>query len=230
MKSKLSLKRKLALLIEGFGLYLKDKRTGTLPRDLKADDPDTFWNFYLFRRPLAYVPIATGALIALIAPLDVMDRLGWLQPLSDWLRNVFLPMDGYIRRSDFPQVTEVYFLVMVLHSPAHFYYFHQALRSEHNMDARKMNWQSRSGIGKASFCAAVLLLALPLPVAFVLNNGFDFALMPINSSRIALAWSGWLFAGGGAFILTAIVITFVIDILSGKLSQPVTSTRREHQK
>lgn len=230
MKSKLSFKRKLALLIEGFGLYLKDKRAGTLPRDLKADDPDAFWNFYLFKRPLAYVPIAMGALIALVAPLDVMDRLDWLQALSDWLRSVFLPMNGYIRRSDFPQVTELYFLVMVLHSPVHFYYFHQALRTEHNLDARKTSWQSRSWIGKASFCAAVLLLALPLPVAFFLNNGFDFAIMPINSSRIALAWAGWFFAGGGAFILAAIVITFVIDILSGKLTLPVTSNRREHKK
>lgn len=230
MRPKLSLKRKLALLVEDFGLYLRNKRAGTLPSDSKADDPNTFWNFYLFKRPLAYVPITIGALIALTAPLDVMDRLVWLQPLSDWLRSVFLPMNGYIHRSAFPQVTELYFLVMVLHAPVHFYYFHQALRSDHDMDARKMSWQTRSGTGRAWFCAAVLLLALPLPVAFVLNDGIDLTLIPINSSRIALAWLGWLFAGGGAFILAAIVVTFASDILSGRLNQPMTSTGREHKK
>ena len=230
MKSKLTLKSKLKLVAEGLGLYLKNRRAGTLPTDPKHDDPNALWNFYLFKRPLAYVPIAVAALIALYAPVDVMDRLAWLKPLPEWLRSVFLPMDGYIRRSAFPQVTELYFLLMVLHSPVHFYYFRQALRSDHNMDARKLNWQSRSGIGRAWVCVAVLLLALPLPVAFVLNDGLDFTLIPVNTSRIALASLGWLFAGGGAFILATIVATFASDILSGKLNQPMTSTSREHKK
>lgn len=231
MRSKLTLKQKLELLAEGFGLYLKNRRAGTLPTDAKSSDPNALWNFYMFKRPLAYVPMAIGALIALYAPLNVMDQLAWLKPLPEWLRSVFLPMDGYIRRSAFPQVTELYFLVMTLHSPVHFYYMRKLLNVPENVEARRKSWQ-RSTLGQKLFVA---LIFLPMSVAIVgftltLNDGFDFRSLPFNASRVALAIAGWVISGPGSFAVAALVSVIATDILSGKINKATSSTQREHRE
>lgn len=116
------------------------------------------------------------------------------------MKALFPPIGHYAEKSSFPQVSAVYFSVMWLFAPLHFLYLKRQLEAQEDLlrtDVR--GWLGRIG----QFAIGVVLLPLLGLFALFVNPGFDFNLLPVNSSRLALGVAGFIFAGAGGFALLA---------------------------
>ncbi|MGH8616561.1 MAG: hypothetical protein ACREUW_02635 [Burkholderiales bacterium] len=156
--------------------------------------------FYLFREPLAQGIFLLGVIIALFAPTDIVDRLPRVRQISIPLSQVFPPIEWYIKKSSFPQVTELYFTVMWLLSPLSFYWMGKDLAIEPKIGEWKKTLEERVivlTIGRILF--VLILIPLLLLGGWYFNQGYDFLWLPVNSSRFALATGGYLLAGTGGW-------------------------------
>jgi hypothetical protein len=159
------------------------------------------------------IPIVAGFFIASFAPEDILGTFTFLQNVTSELKSLFPPIAGYAGKSKFPQVTECYFSFMWLLSPYYFWVSIQVIR--HN-DGLK-NWKPRNWIEKVKvFLVGVVLLSILGYFEFFINPGYDFNLLPINSSRFALATSGFLFSGAAAAYLFAVAYCLLEKIAFSK--------------
>ena len=155
-------------------------------------------SFYLFREPVAYAIFFFGLAIALFAPVDVLERLPFLRPVTDTLAAIFPPILNYAQRSQFPEVTLIYFSLMWLLSPLTFYWIGKD--SSNEADPVIAKWRrDKIIVGFSSVVRFVLATIVVLPVVIVFcwfwNPGADLTLLPIGTSRLALGLGGYLIAG-----------------------------------
>lgn len=175
---------------------------------------------YLICEPLIYVPIVLAALLAWFAPLDIMDRMPQVKQLTGLLRSAFPAMDAYVRKSSFPQVTEIYFAVMALHAPFHVPFIYKDYRQRLAMF--RANWH-KAVVGRLAtvLCAFFMFPAFAV-FAVLVNPGYDLAWMPINSERWALGLCGWFLAGAGAVLMATTSALWIWGLLTGDIRRGAT--------
>jgi hypothetical protein len=168
---------------------------------------------YIFRHRSIYVPIAIGALVAWVSPLDVMDRLSFLKPLAHSMAEVFPPMAMYVAVSDFPQVTELYFLLMFLHAPLHAAFAWEDARPWRNVRAKIWN-SGLAGKGKLLIQASVLGPGMAFfLLLFDPGRAVVITILPIHSSRSVLGLIGWLSAGALACMLASFSGLIIAELM-----------------
>jgi hypothetical protein len=150
---------------------------------------------YFLRFPFAL--FVAGLTLIAFAPgvAEWAETNAVVSGLMSALETVFFPIRGYTLRSNFPQVTRLYFSLFFLLSPVHFLMTLRELEnSQESWALRLRNIQSLLQVGHR-LLQIVLALSISMFGYFV-NPGYDFNLLPINSSMGALALVGFLFAGG----------------------------------
>jgi hypothetical protein len=150
----------------------------------------------LMRHPLIAIPYALSILLALLVPEDAFSKWSWAKAWFDLVAQ-FVPIVGnYARRSAFPEAAGLYFaIVVVLMAPC---ILMAAITTRGLFDEQAIR-SVRVRRGLLYEVPAWLMALLFLFLAYfcvAINPGYDFNLMPINRSRIALALFGPLFAGG----------------------------------
>lgn len=174
--------------------------------------------FYLFHSPVIYVPILLGALIAWFAPQDVLERVPALQALVDAVRRVYLPLQRYAGKSSFPQVTALYFSLMVLHAPLHAIYIgREFARTFESRRAKVLASPETARV--AAWITNLVLLPFAVIYSLYWDPGRVLAVTPLHDSRFALGVVGWLYAGGAAFMLVGAIGHSVHERLTGKLTR-----------
>lgn len=168
---------------------------------------------YIFHKPLIYIPIVLAAFVAWFAPEDVLNHIPWIQPASELLMKFFPAMTAYVRKSAFPQVTELYFFLMAIHCAFHVPYLYNDYRTRQHLHHQEWN-ASLSGKLRFAFSAFVMGPILTVFLIFF-NAGYDLSWMPVNSSRLALGAFGWLLAGAGAVVIAVTSVLWIWGILSG---------------
>lgn len=156
-----------------------------------------YWTLYL---------IAIGFFIAIFSPENILDQFPALQNMTHPMKSIFPPIAGYSKRSQFPQVSEFYFAYMWLLSPFYFWVSLKLIRNDKGLK----NWKPKN-LGdklKNIFTGVLLASSLSFFVLFI-NPGYDFNLLPINSSRLALGIAGVAFSGCAAAFMLAVAYAFL---------------------
>lgn len=152
------------------------------------------------RNPIIAIPYLMSCALAFLLPDDALDRWSALKAWAAYIEQYVPIVANYAGQSAFPQVTAAYFLIVLAMTPA---FFWVALTTPGFLvDSEKVN-RLRNKFGVFYQVIAWIGVAFLLFLAYfgvAINPGYDFNVMPINRSRIALALFGPLFAGG----LTAI--------------------------
>lgn len=162
---------------------------------------------YFLREPLLRYPILVGLLLALYAPNSVLDDYPFLKPFTQFMGTILPPIQYYAEKSKFPQVTELYFALMWLFAPLHFYFLNQDFHEQRFEWARKWKLKELTppyrGFKQYAHRVFIVLILMPALIIFYLfyNKGYDFNLLPINSSRVMLGLFGFWFAGAAAFAM-----------------------------
>lgn len=153
---------------------------------------------YLLYEPVMRYWFMGMVFIALFIPNDILERVSILKVLTDFFSVLFPSIASYSARSDFPQVTAFYMTLSWITSPLHGYYLIKEYRNDLADWTVKFkspdSWPMRERIK-----GFIFLLIIPLLLYFMafMAEGHDFNLIPINSSRIALGFCGWLMSGSG---------------------------------
>ena len=177
--------------LESCGVAVSDQRTsGALPQDAARRRP-----FAGARNLIVAVPYLLSIPLALFMPEDVFAKWTGTKAWFDFVAQYISIVANYPSRSAFPQVTGFYFSIVV---PITLCFFWVTIKIPRlvNEDRIKAN-RARLGFLYDVFAWFVALLLIFLAYfGLAVNPGYDFNLMPINRSRIALALFGPLFAGG----------------------------------
>lgn len=152
------------------------------------------------RNPIVAIPYALSIAFALSVPDDVLDRWSALKTWVMYMEQYVPIVSNYAMRSVFPQVTALYFSVVVVVITPSVLWGALATPGFVVDEGKFARLQQRFGIFHSLACWVVALGLMPFLAYFCLfvNPGYDFNIMPINKYRIALAVFGPLFAGGVA--------------------------------
>lgn len=150
---------------------------------------------YFVTQPVIVIALCGLGLIAWFWPAQTSETSAWVGEFSKALAKVFPPIEAYASKSSFPAATAVYMTLAFLLFPVHFYFAFKELRTntEESWHKRLWNVQSLGNVVQR----LLLLIVGSVGAAFMLfiNPGYDFNLLPLNTSRAALAWGGWLVTG-----------------------------------
>jgi len=150
-----------------------------------------FIEFY--RNPWIWGTHLIGALVAWFAPLDVLDQSAALRSFTDLMGGIFPTVVGYKKSSKFPQVSALYFSLMFLLGPIWLWKSLTTLRHT-LLRAEARIWTLPRFVRAPLVIVFSGLIFVGLALAsFFLNPGYDFHVMPINSSRFALGIWGVFF-------------------------------------
>jgi len=125
---------------------------------------------------------------------------------------LFPPVAAYAQKSDFPKVMGLYMAFSFALTPAHFWYALSHLRKDEEESWHKNLWLIDSW---AVFVQRLVLAMIGIAVAWIglfFNPGYDFNLLPINTSATALALGGWILGGAGSAICLAWVVATLIAL------------------
>lgn len=158
----------------------------------------------LYRNPFILFSHLAGALIAIFAPADILSAVPSLKAFANLVNNIFPVVGNFASRSKFPQISELYFAFMMCFLPAWYLGSLTAIRIL-DADHRIPDDQSSLSLIARLALLAVMVFGAIATFCFI-NPGYDFNLMPINRSRIALAVFGPVFAAGtSGYLLAALV-------------------------
>ena len=166
-----------------------------------ASQPSGWRSVGLFlRNPIVAIPYLLSITLALLAPDDVLERWSSLKAWVTYVRQYVPLVSNYAKNSAFPEVTALYFSIVVFVMTPSFLWVSLATPGFVVNEEKFSRLQERFGIfhSLASWIMALGLMPLLAYFCLVVNPGYDFNVMPINRSRIALAAFGPLFAGGVA--------------------------------
>ena len=149
----------------------------------------------VMRHPLIWVPYALSILLALLVPEDAFSKWSWAKGWFDLVAQLVPIVGNYARRSAFPEVAGVYFSIVILMAPCIFMAA-MTTRGLVNEPAIRSLRVRRGLLYEVPAWLMVLLFLFLTYFCVAINPGYDYNLMPINRSRIALALFGPLFAGG----------------------------------
>lgn len=148
-----------------------------------------------YRSPWIWGTHLLGAAIALLAPADVLSESPALREFVSTMGNLFPIVKGYQTKSSLPEVSGLYFASMMIAGPI--WLWQSLTKLSHTLlNDRARIWTLPRWLqllivfaGTGPFC-----LGLFIGMLFINDGGHDFHAFPINSSRIALAVWGPLFA------------------------------------
>jgi len=177
------------------------EQTGLGKSKVTASKPSGWRPVGLFlRNPIVVIPYLLSIALALLAPDDVLDRWSLLKAWVTYVEQYVPIVSNYAKRSAFPQVTALYFSIVVLMMTPSFLWGVLATPGFVVNEDKFSRLQERFGVFHSLISWVIALGLMPLLAYFCLmvNPGYDFNIMPINRSKIALALFGPLFAGGVA--------------------------------
>lgn len=148
-----------------------------------------------------WLPIIVGFFIALLSPDNILDLHPYVRFVTEGLKSIFYPIAGYVGKSKFPQVSECYFSFMFIVFPYYFFVvFHAAKKNDGLINWNPTSWMERIKV----FIVGVMLTSSLAYFALFINPGYDFNILPVNSSRLALGMSGYALSSPAAAYLLAI--------------------------
>lgn len=160
------------------------------------------------RDPLVVLPILIGAWIALFIPIDFLQTSPTAAQLVDWVVQVFPAIGSHARYSKFPEITKVYFSVMI---PLALVVGLGLLRSNPGFFFKRELALDRARNFPIIFPLTVMTLNLGLGAFMAFGPaGKPYAMLPIDSWRIALAVLGPIFAFGPGLSLCSLIPLFDI--------------------
>ncbi|WP_186166003.1 hypothetical protein [Burkholderia gladioli] len=152
--------------------------------------------------------------MALFLPADVLSRGGPLSDFVGWMSRFFPLIEGYGRLSKYPEVTKVYFSIMLVVSPILIRHFvkERMQYMKGRIEMRKNNPYKffRTGFLLNLFCIVVFYLWI------FKNDGFYYSVMPVVDGRFSLAIYGLVYAGGAIWFLVSTPVSEVLIFLEGK--------------
>lgn len=148
---------------------------------------------YLYKNPFVWGSHLLGALIALYAPTNILTEHFSLKSFSTLIDKIFPIVGNYSSRSKFSEVTALYFAFMMCTWPIWFWRQNKLLTSKDTLQELITKTPGENHLLLRSFIAVLIFLPLVIFMLFI-NPGYQFSLMPINESRIALAVFGPFFA------------------------------------
>ncbi|WP_208455610.1 hypothetical protein, partial [Burkholderia gladioli] len=147
-------------------------------------------------------------------PADVLSRGGPLSDFVGWMSRFFPLIEGYGRLSKYPEVTKVYFSIMLVVSPILIRHFvkERMQYMKGRIEMRKNNPSKflRTGFLLNLFCIVVFYLWI------FKNDGFYYSVMPVVDGRFSLAIYGLVYAGGAIWFLVSTPVSEVLIFLEGK--------------
>jgi hypothetical protein len=169
----------------------------------------------LVRNPLIWIPYALSIPLALLAPEDAFSKWSWAKAWFDLVAQFVPIVSNYAGRSAFPEAAGVYFSIVILMAPCIFVAA-MTTRGWFDEPAIRSVRARRGLLYEVPAWIMALVLVFLAYFAVVINPGYDFNLMPINRSRIALALFGPLFAGGLSAICLAASLKLSQLLLTGR--------------
>ena len=151
--------------------------------------------YFIVERPVALL-LSIGLFFALWASLDIGSSAYWPTSTLAFISAVFPPISGYTQKSVFPDVTQAYMAVSFMLMPLHVWYGYKELSTPSKAPWFKNLWALDSYWAFIQRATLVLLVFVVVLFTLFLNPGYDFNLMPLNTSRLALGLGGWIVAGG----------------------------------
>lgn len=148
---------------------------------------------YFVKSPTVVILLVALALIAFYFPAEAAP--GWLESFAKAIAAIFPPIEAYASKSEFSAATSTYMVFAFLLFPLHLFYSFKELRTNDREVWFDRLWNIRSTkdlVGRLFLIPLAILLAF---FTLFVNPGYDFNLLPLNSSRAALAFGGWLVAG-----------------------------------
>ncbi|MCA7973726.1 hypothetical protein LGM42_28050 [Burkholderia sp. AU39826] len=168
--------------------------------------------------PAILVLHVAGAIVAWLAPEDALVRWPFLDVIVASVGKVFPLLFGAIERSKFPDVTALYFALMLAAFPFRILVGFRLLYA--GQAKGRETYERLSITGKVKvICGAPFFL---LCGVFVLVEGYyyEFNFIPISESRLWLGLVGPLFAGGAHIMCISLGLSwiwfFVVGIFSSK--------------
>jgi hypothetical protein len=150
---------------------------------------------YFVTQPFVVVALCGLGIIAWYWPAHIQESWVRMDSIARLLAKVFPPIEAYVSKSSFPAATSAYMALAFLLMPVHFYFSYMELKGgvEESWHAKLWSIQSVGDVYRR-LLLVIVVVALAI-FALFLNPGYDFNLLPINTSRTALAWGGWLVSG-----------------------------------
>lgn len=151
---------------------------------------------YFLVKPAVVLPLCGAFFFALHAPQGWATSAYWPAPALAFISALFPPISGYARNSSFPAVTQMYMAFAFLLMPLHAWYAYKELSTPNSAPWFKNLWSLDSTWAFVKRACLVLVVSATVGFCLFINPGYDFNLMPLNSSRLALGLGGWVVAGG----------------------------------
>lgn len=151
---------------------------------------------YFFNKPAVTLPLLVAFAFAVQAPGSWSSLPYWPTSAIAFISEIFPPISGYANRSAFPEVTKMYMAFTFMLMPLHAWYSYKELTTSYDKPWFKNLWKLESNWAFVKRVFFVLVMCGLVFFSLFVNPGYDFNLMPLNSSRTALGLGGWIVAGG----------------------------------
>lgn len=152
-----------------------------------------------------------GFLFAQAAPDDILTHAPLLQIFVDWMKSLIPSIGMASARSNFPQVTEVYFSFFWFFSPLLGLYNFGEYQCVLGEGAKRffIIWSQRPT--RWTWMQNMLYVAIATTscvIVLLYYDGRDFNILPFNSNRFALGIGGWIIPA----IIPAVTVPCVLII------------------
>ena len=151
---------------------------------------------YFLVKPAVVLPLLAAGAFAVHAPIEWTASPYWPTAVLNIFSYIFPPISGYAGSSKFPEITRMYMSLTFLLMPLQGWYTYLELSTSTNESWFKNLWNIESNWALVKRAALVAAVGAVTYFALLVNPGYDFNLMPLNTSRNALAVGGWIVAGG----------------------------------
>lgn len=147
--------------------------------------------FLIYRNPTIAIAHVIGAIVALFAPIDVLDNYQFLSNFVNIIHDSIPSIRGFMRNSDFPQVTGFYFSLSLITG---FPVFIELCKHPEYFIPDGKKAIERFGYFHIFYPIFGVLIFFGFFIFSFLHSGKKWDSLPIHDSRFALALVGPLFA------------------------------------
>jgi hypothetical protein len=164
---------------------------------------------YFATKPWIVIALILLGVIASMSPdAPVLELFEGFVQFQSFL---FPPIAAYAQQSEFPRVMGTYMAFSYALIPAHFWYSYRHLRDDTGESWHKNLWVINSWLVLFQRLILIVIGIAAVYIGLFLNPGYDFNLLPINTSTTALALGGWLLGGAGqAWCLAWVYVTLTV--------------------